>query len=183
VLLLILGLTLFIGTHLLREFGLRRVLKQKLSKAAYMTVYSLLAVSGLVLIVLGKANAPFIMLWQPLFALQWLTILLMIPAFILVVAGNLPTSYMRAQVRHPMLLGVVIWGAAHLWSNGDLASLLLFGSLCVWAIFKLITLRNEYDPDLKPSLKWDGIAVLAGFLVFLVVGVYHGQIFGIGVIP
>lgn len=179
---LVLGLTLFIGTHLLREIGLRRVLMAKIPQAAYVAAYSLLALTGLGLIVWGKASAPFVMLWQPLFAMQWITLLLMIPAFILVLAGNLPTSYMRAQVRNPMVLGVTLWAAAHLWSNGDLASVLLFGSFCVWGIIKLVSLRSQYDHTRKPLLKWDGVAILAGFSTCLVVMIFHGQLFGVGVL-
>lgn len=180
---LVLGLTLFIGIHLLRELGLARVLKEKLRPLTYRAGYSLIALIGLVLIIWGKSSAPFVMLWQPPFSQQWLTHMLMIPAFILVMAGNLPTSYIRVQIVNPMLLGVAIWGGAHLWSNGDLASLLLFGSFSLWSIIKLISLRNEHGSHSRPSWKWDIVAVLAGTVAYSLVLIYHGQIFGIGVIP
>ena len=169
--------------HLLRELGLRSVLRDRLSQRAYMGLYALLSLLGLSLIIVGKSQAPFVMLWQPIFSLQYITHMLMIPAFILVLAGNMPTSHIRAQLRNPMVLGVAIWGGAHLWSNGDLASVLLFGSFCLWGMIKFITLRKEYDDSRKPSFKWDLIVVLVGFVAYLLIMVYHGQIFGIGVIP
>ncbi|GIT63622.1 MAG: hypothetical protein Ct9H300mP22_0220 [Gammaproteobacteria bacterium] len=77
---------------------------------------------GLGLIIWGKSIAPFVMIWEPPFELRYLSSIFMIPVFILAVAGNIPMSFLRWQLRNPMLLGVIIWGVAHLWANGDLAS-------------------------------------------------------------
>ncbi len=52
----------------------------------------------------------------------------------LLVAAFLPNSLKRFT-RHPMLSGVTVWAAAHLLANGDLASLILFGSFGAFALF------------------------------------------------
>ena len=39
-----------------------------------------------------------------------------------------------AWLRHPMLTGVVVWAVAHLLVNGDVASLVLFGWMGLWAL-------------------------------------------------
>ena len=92
------------------------------------------------LIIWGKSSAPFTMVWQPIFQLRFISHVLMIPAFVLVIAGNTPTSYMKKQLRNPMVLGVTLWGFAQLRSNGDLASILLFGAFAVWGCFKFVAL-------------------------------------------
>ena len=37
-------------------------------------------------------------------------------------------------------------GAAHLISNGDLGSIILFGSILGWAVFDRISLKHRTDP-------------------------------------
>lgn len=180
---LFLGLLLFFLPHLLRELGLREPLLARLgSVGVYKGLYTLVALAGLGLIIYGKAVAPFILVYVPRFDLRWLSNLLMLPAFILVLAGNLPPGYLARALRHPMLAGVALWGVAHLWSNGDLASLLLFGSFAVWAVFKYcrLTLSGQHAGK-SPAIIWDIVALVLGLAAYFLVFIYHGQLFGIGI--
>lgn len=181
---LILGLVLFITLHLTREFGLRPGLVNRCgSENSFKAAYSLLALLGLGLIVWGKASAPFVMLWQPKFELRFISHILMIPAFILLIAGNSPMSYIRQQIRNPMLAGITFWGLAHLWSNGDLASVLLFGAMAAWAGFKFVSLGLKHPTKVdqnNPHLFWDFIAIVAGLITYILISQYHGQLFGVG---
>lgn len=181
-LLLSIGLVLFFLPHLAREFGWREPLVAALSsEGAYKGLYSLVALAGLLLIIVGMGQAPFIMLWQPPFAWRWLSNLVMLPAFVLVVAGNLPMSHLRRHLHHPMLLGVILWGFAHLWANGDLASLLLFGGFTLWAGFKFIVLsRSRPAASKPPRLIMDLAAIAIGFIAYGVVFTFHGELFGMG---
>ena len=80
------------------------------------------------------------------------------------------------------MFGVTFWAAAHLWTNGDLASILLFASFGVWSSTKLITLRQN-SADLKPELKWlrhDLMAVIFGSIIYITIFVNHGYLFGVG---
>lgn len=180
--LLIGGLLLFLIPHLFHELGLRRRLLENLpSENAYKGLFSLLVLVGLVMIVVGKGQAEFTMIWEPRFELRNISLILMIPVFILVVAGNIPLSFLRKTVRNPMMLGTVFWGIAHLWSNGDLASILLFGSFTLWAGFKFISLGLRNGPvTARPSLLWDGVALIAGLVLYGLIAVFHGELFGVG---
>lgn len=180
--LLITGLFLFFLPHLFREFGLRQKLIDGLpSENAYKGLYSLLAILGLVLIVLGKGQSEFIMIWEPRFELRNISLMLMIPVFILVMAGNMPMSWLRKTLRNPMMLGTVLWGIAHLWSNGDLASILLFGGFTLWAGFKYVSMNLRNEPvTTAPSVVWDVAAVVAGLFLYGLIAVYHGELFGVG---
>jgi len=181
-LLLIVGLFLFFLPHLVRELGLRPALISALpSEGAYKGLYSLLTLTGLVLIVWGKSQSTFTMIWQPIFELRYFSHVLMIPALVLVAAGNMPMSYMRRHLRNPMLLGIVFWALSHLWSNGDLASMLLFGSFALWAGFKFISLGLSANSNSKsPSFLWDILALVGGLILHTVISIYHGQLFGVG---
>ncbi len=193
-LLLIPGLLLFMGLHLLREFGLRDHLQTRLGTRRYRLLFSVGILISLVLIVQGKSGAPFIQLWVPPFNLRSLTHLIMLSATMLFIAGSLPHSFTRELVIHPMLLGVILWGVAHLISNGDLASVLLFGSLPAWAIVKIVSLERVRrgainaaaqpgsPPALRPALQWDAAAIVLGVIAYTLFLVFHGQLFGLALI-
>lgn len=187
-LVLALGLTLFVSLHLLRELGLRKALIARFGVGRYKGLLSLGVLLSLTLIVLGKGDAPFIQLWVPLFSLRSVTHLLMISSCILFVAGALPNSYTRELIGHPMLIGVIVWGASHLLSNGDLASLLLFGTLGIWALVKIVSLeihkgRNQLGDNVrKASLVWDAAAILLGMIAYSLLLVFHGPLFGFALV-
>lgn len=184
------GLILFCFPHLLRELGLRQSVIDALpSEAAYKGLYSLVALTGLALIIWGKSSSAFVMIWQPVFELRSISNILMVPALILLVAGNIPRSFMRRYLRNPMLLGVVFWGLSHLWSNGDLASIILFGGFVVWAGIKFVSLgyfTGSVDhsslqlKDIISLLVGDFFAVIGGLTLYAVIAIYHGQLFGVG---
>ena len=44
-----------------------------------------------------------------------------------------------------MLAGVKTWAFAHLLSNGDLGSILLFGSFLAWAVYARIAAKRRGD--------------------------------------
>ena len=95
-------------------------------------------------------------------------------------------GYIRAKLKHPMLIGTALWAAIHLSVNGDLASILLFGGFLVWALFDWASasLRNKTLIGKKPpSARFDAIAVVAGGAVFFVVAYFHGSLFGRPVLP
>ena len=181
-LILIIGLLLFFVPHLLRETGLRQSVMDSLpSVGAYKGLYTLITLTGLGLIIWGKSVSPFTMVWQPIYELRYISHVLMLPALVLLVAGNVPASHIRKHLRNPMLLGVVFWGLAHLWSNGDLASMLLFGGFTLWGLIKLISLGLVIAPDSKPaSLLWDFISIIGGLSMYAALSIYHGQLFGVG---
>lgn len=193
-LLLIPGLLLFMGLHLLREFGLRERLQARLGTGRYRLFFSIGIVISLLLIVQGKAGAPFIQLWVPPFNLRSLTHLIMLSATMLFIAGSLPHSFTRELVVHPMLIGVILWGVAHLISNGDLASVLLFGLLPLWAVVKVVSLERirhrareaageqPAPPTLRPALQWDAAAIVLGVIAYTLFLVFHGQLFGLALI-
>src|SRR5258708_39102640 len=67
------------------------------------------------------------------------------PASICVVAAYSRGKIWRA-LKDPMLVGVKTWAVAHLISNGDLDSMVLFGSFLAWAAYDRVTLKRRRDP-------------------------------------
>ncbi|MEX0619195.1 MAG: NnrU family protein [Pseudohongiellaceae bacterium] len=180
---LITGLILFLGIHLLRETGMRESMVRELGTGPYRLIFSVVAVTGLVLVFWGRTLIPFIQVYTPLYQFRYLGNILMLPAVILVVAGSLPQSWIRRSVVHPMLTGIILWGGAHLWTNGDLASLLLFGAFTLWALAKMTSLGfADRKTAKRPWFFWDLAALVVGCLLYFFLVTYHGDLFGVGVV-
>jgi uncharacterized membrane protein len=178
---LILGLAIFIGTHVFVSMrGERAKLIARLGELPYKGLFSLVSILGLVLIVYGFGRyrrEGLIPVWTPPDFLRHVTEALMWPAFVLVAAAYIPGNIKRA-LKHPMLAGVKLWAFAHLLSNGDLGGIVLFGSVLAWAVYDRITLKRRTDPGAPaiPTGDWknDAIAVVVGTLIYLAVGfVFH----------
>lgn len=180
---LILGLLIFLGVHLLPTVPqLRQVVSNRLGDAPYRGVFTVLSLIGFLLIVYGKARAPFEPIYLPPAWGPYAARALMLPAFILLVAAYAPTNIKRL-VRHPMLLAVTLWALAHLLANGDLASLLLFGGFLIYAVFDAwsVTRRGVARVPRRVAWHWDMLVTLAGVLVYLLVAYFHARLFGVPV--
>src|SRR6202042_2588909 len=124
--------------------------------------------------------------WTPPTAFKHITVALMLPAVILVVA-----SYIRGRIytalKHPMLAGVKLWAAGHLLANGDLGSIILFGAFLGWAVFDRISLKHRADAGAPPipvgGIGNDLIAVAVGAVAYLALAfVFHPVVIGVAVV-
>jgi uncharacterized membrane protein len=187
--LLVLGLILFLGVHTLTtEREIRAALLGSMGEGIYKTLYSLVSLAGIALIAWGFSiyrATGWIDVWSPPLAMKHITIGLMLPAVILVVA-----SYLRgrifAVVKHPMLAGVKLWAFAHLLANGDLGSIILFGSFLAWAVYDRISLKRRADAGAPPipvgGITNDLIAVAVGIVAYLALGfAFHPAVIGVPV--
>ena len=66
--------------------------------------------------------------------------------FIFLVAAYVP-GRIKVRLKHPFLVAIKTWAFAHLIANGDLASIILFGSFLAYAVFARITLKRAPRPD------------------------------------
>jgi uncharacterized membrane protein len=187
---MILGLALFLGAHSLptqRELRARAIVS--LGEGGYKIGYALVSLAGVVLIAWGFAHyraTGWINVWDPPKALRHITVALMLPAVILVVAAFI-RGHIYTAIRHPMLAGVKLWAAAHLLSNGDLGSIILFGSFLGWAVFDRISLKRRSDAGAPaiPVGGWgnDLIAVAVGIVAYLALALaFHPVVIGVPVI-
>jgi uncharacterized membrane protein len=188
-LVMILGLVLFFGVHTLTtQREMRAQVIAASGEGGYKIGYTLVSLLGFVLIVWGFAHyraAGMWEIWTPPTALKHLAVALMLPAVILVVA-----SYIRGRIytrlKHPMLTGIKLWAAAHLLANGDLGSIILFGSFLGWAVFDRISLKHRADSGAPPipvgGPSNDLIAVAVGLVAYLALGfAFHPVVIGVPV--
>ena len=184
---LIAGLAMFIGAHVfVTQRDERAALIARIGEGPYKGLFSLTSIVAVVLIGWGFARyraTGWIDIWYPPAWTRHVTVALMLPAVICVVAAYVPGDIKRI-LKHPMLVGVKLWAFAHLLANGDLGSIILFGSILAWAVYDRITLKRRADPGAPPipvgGWKNDVMAVIAGTLVYLALGfVFHPLVIGV----
>jgi len=145
---LILGIIVLIGIHFVPAFpDLRDSLMARLGRNGYRALFSVVSLLGLALVVWGFAKAPVVQIWAPPVWTRHLALLLMLPVFPLLFAAYLPGK-IKAKVRHPMLAAIKFWALAHLIANGDLASIILFGSFLAYAVVDRILVKRRGGAEL-----------------------------------
>lgn len=188
--LLVLGLILFLGTHALTMArGTRAGLIERFGANGYKAIYSVLSLAGFVLLVWGFQRyraGGYIELWTPPRWMPHLTLLLMFPAMIALSAYILPVGRLKVMLRHPMLVAIKIWALAHLLTNGDLGSMLLFGAFLAYAVVDRISMkrRGEAKPDLPAWGEHDTFSIGLGMVLYVAfIYVLHPLLIGVPVLP
>jgi uncharacterized membrane protein len=219
------ALAVFIGLHVgLSATGLRAGVVRSIGEPVYRGLFALASIGALVWLVLtygaARAHPDNTALYDPPLWAQHATHGLMLLAFLLVVPGLLTPGPTQAGfegtlgkpepavgilriTRHPFLWGVFLWGLAHLISNGDRASVMLFGGLGLMVLLGTRSIDRKCaarDPD-----RWEAFAAatsnipfaavaqgrnrfafgelwvktVAALLVFAAVGYFHRLIAGV----
>jgi uncharacterized membrane protein len=186
--LLLAGLLLFLGAHSVRIVAdpWRTAMIARIGRLPWRGLYSLVSLAGFALVVWGYGQARLdpLVVWSPPAWTRYATSLLVLPAFVLIVAGNLPGTRMRAKLGHQMVLGTKLWAFAHLLSNGTLADIVLFGAFLGWAIVDYTSARRRdraagtvYPPG---SSSRDATAIAIGTLAWFAFGFWlHGPLIGV----
>jgi uncharacterized membrane protein len=186
---LVIGLVLFIGAHVFVTFRAQRdAVVARIGEWPYKGVMALVSLIGIILIGYGFGAyraTGWIDVWYPPRWTFYITQILMWPASIFVVAAYSRGNIWR-KLKHPMLVGVKTWAVAHLISNGDLGSIVLFGSFLAWAVYDRITLKRRTDPGAPPipvgGHRNDVVALVIGTILYLALGlVFHPIVVGIPV--
>lgn len=176
---LIIGTFIFFALHLLPSLPIRASIVAKWGLKKYKILFSLVSILGLGLIIYGFSLTHFIALWDPLPWGRTAAIVTMPLAVILLCAADMPNNIKRF-VKHPMLIGLMLWGATHLAANGDLASSILFLSFTLFALMNmiLVTVGGRYKPKAPVSPIWDILVVVIGLIVYTLIFHFHGSITG-----
>jgi uncharacterized membrane protein len=192
--LLVIGLIVFLGTHAFSMArGSRASLIGRIGEGPYKGLYSVASLAGIVLISIGYGQyraAGYIPVWDPPVWTRHLSLLLVWFAFVFFVAAYLPGRIKRT-LKHPMLAGLKVWALAHLIANGDLGSILLFGSILAWAILARISVKRRDvaaqhgGPAAPPAgLRNDALAVAIGTVAYLAFAFWlHPLLIGVNVLP
>lgn len=139
---LLLAATFFLGLHFgVAGTALRPQLIERFGKRIYHAAFGSLSLLGLAWLFHAYRAAPYVETWGLLPGVKPLAALMMLAAFLLGVPSLLalrqdirpeeaePARGWQRVTRHPVLTALALWSTSHLLANGDLAALILFGSL------------------------------------------------------
>jgi uncharacterized membrane protein len=175
---LILAAAFFLALHLLvAGTRVRDALTGRIGQGPYMGLFSLASIAGLVWLGVAFAAARIgpsnDVLWSATSATRWLQLGLQLVAMLFIVPGLTtpnPTSVrqeatlqkvdvvkgMLRITRHPFLWGVAVWAVGHLIVNGDAASIVLFASMLLLALFGTVSIDAKRRRALGKT--WDAFA-------------------------
>ncbi|MDD3764013.1 MAG: NnrU family protein [Nevskiales bacterium] len=185
--LLTLGVLLWAATHLFVSVGAaqRARIIGAIGVWPYKGLFALVLVGALALIVTGWKAMPPTALWNPPGGMRHLTMLLMPFAVILFFSARMPTDIKRL-IRHPQLTGVKLWAFAHLLSNGETRSVILFGGMLAWAVLEVIFINRRDGARVRPEpvgLARTVISAVIGLILTAVLVWGHPWFTGMPIIP
>lgn len=138
-------------------------------------VVAIALVISVVLMVIGYRSAEVIDIW---YTAPWMihvnNLLVLLGIFLMSPAPR--KGRVLNGMRHPMLAGFRAWAAAHILVNGDVASLILFGGLFLWALLEVVLINKaepEWSPDAPGTYAKDGIFLVASLVLMSIIGYIH----------
>lgn len=169
----VLGLLLFFGIHCISIVNdpWRNRMVDKIGKWTWKGLYSIVSIFGFIMMVWGYGITHYDTptLYSPLMPLQHSSVLLLLPVFPLLIAAYFP-GRIKKLTKHPMLIATMLWATAHLFSNGSLVDVILFGSFLIWAIVDRISLQRRQlrpTPGAPHTVFNDIIACIAGLGLYV----------------
>ena len=205
------AVTVFLAGHIIPGL-LRERLVRRIGYRPYIIAFSILSVLLFGWVIHEVLVAESFLLWDYQTWQAQLLVVVMLPACILWACAILqpcPLSIGRKTgfdpvkpginrfCRHPLLLGMILWGAGHTIANGDIVAVLFFGGSSIFALIgfwrmEKIRLRGMTDGEqailltatrrfslsgLKAAFRgWD---ILAGIVLYLLILGGHGHVIGV----
>ena len=175
---------------LLIHFGvsgtrLRDTLIARLGAGPYRGLFSLASLVALAWLIYAYRQAPAVPLWGLLLGFRPAAYVLVFIAFLFVVVGLTTPSPTQVGMesklaqgaegvhgvvritRHPFLWGVALWALVHLTLTGDLASLVLFGSLVVLSVGGTLSIDAKRRRSF--GAQWDQFASVTSDIPFVAI--------------
>lgn len=144
--------------------AIRQRLVAGLGRRLYLALYSLASLAALAWVFHAALQLDYVELWPPSAWQAWFPLILSPVAFFLLFSGLISPnpvsiSFRRGDkapgavvsiTRHPVLWGFLLWATGHVVANGDLRSLLLFGTFALFALFGMLMTERRHrkrEPD------------------------------------
>lgn len=178
-----LGVILFCLTHLYPVVfrANRQAIIGKIGGTPYKGIYSLLILLSLALIIFGWRSSDSLYLFDlPEWGRSATSILMYLALFLFLSAKA--QNNVKRLIRHPQLCSILLWAIAHLLSNGESRSLVLFGIFALWSPIMMLVLNRRDGAWQKPNaspLTSDLKTGLIALVVYVVLVLGHGYFTGI----
>ncbi len=161
---LVVGLALFLGSHMVRVLadGWRTRMVARHGEGRWKGAYSLVAIAGLGLAIygFGLARAAPVLVFSPPIWLRHLNMLFTLLSFVCFAAVYVPRNHLKAAIGHPMYAGTKTWALGHLLATGLLHDVVLFAPILAWSVagFAASRRRDRRDGTTYPAGTLGGTA-------------------------
>ena len=177
-----LGWLMFFGIHAgMLVPALKRPLASRLGESGYKGVYSLISVAGLVLLIYGYERGGFFDVQSPLWVRETSTIWMFF-AWLFMVSANV-AGLIRKTTRHPMTIGLLIWGLGHAVMDPHAHAWFIFFGFSLFAVVSAVTAaRRGKAPSREGSISKDLVAVVIAAAATGLSFYFHEWIAGVALI-
>jgi uncharacterized membrane protein len=147
---LLLAALIWIGVHVgIAGTRVRDLVVARIGDGPFRGLFSVVSIVALVFLVRAWLGSPTESLWFTPNWLDWILVVAMLPAFLLLVASvsqpnptmigppgiaARPPRGVTRVTRHPMLWSFATWAAVHVIATGDSASIVFFGAFLITAL-------------------------------------------------
>lgn len=177
--LLAISVALFALIHLIPAFPALKARVKAVAGKAYGPAFGIASTLSVVLIVLSWQGADRAAVYEPPAWGFRANLVLSFLAFLLV-GVFIFRGKLRQVLRLPLSMAVILWTVGHLLANGDLASVILFGGLLIYAVIHLAGgLATGFRPTPEVRQGHDAIALLAGIALYGVMIQLHAHLIGV----
>jgi uncharacterized membrane protein len=154
-------------------------LKAWIGERWYGPAYGLASLVAIGIIVLGWRSSDFIPVYEPpswgWYANYGLTFFGFLCLGVFLFRGQL-----RQRLRFPMGFAVAFWAVGHLFANGDLASLILFGGFLLFNVaYVAVAMVNGIRPGADVRLGHDGLSLIFGAALYGIMTQLHPVLIGV----
>ena len=175
--LLIAGVLIWTLVHLFKRLmpKARASVDVKIGEGPAKGIIALIFLATIVMMVFGFMAAGEQAVYEPPSWGAVVNNLLMVIAVFLMGAGS-GKGVSPTLLRHPMLVGVIVWSGGHLLANGDMRSIVLFGGLGVWAVLNMLMINMRegvWDRPEAGPIKADIKTVVISLIIFAVIATIH----------
>ena len=172
----------FLAPHVVPSIpGLRLWLIGKLGRVGYFSAYITLSAITFIWLILAGLRAPYAGLWALSPWQVYVTLSLVALACTLLIAGlatpnplslsvrpagvDIPKGAILCTTRHPLLWALGLWGLSHVLVNGDVASVMLFGMLAMFAL-GYMPLMDKRVQKAKGMQEWHRLSAGSSNMLF-----------------
>jgi uncharacterized membrane protein len=154
-------------------------IKSLMCERWYGPVFGLTSVLAIAVIVLGWRSSSFVAVYDPP-AWGWYVNYVLTFIGFLCVGIFLFRGSLRQHLRFPMGIATVFWAAGHLFANGDLASLILFGGLLLGNVAHMaVAMSNGIRPSPEVRIGHDGLSFIFGAALYGIMTQLHPAVIGV----
>jgi uncharacterized membrane protein len=153
--------------------------KSQAGEKWYGPAFGLASLISIAVIVLGWRSSDFVAVYEPRFWGWYVNYALTFIGFLCLGIFLFRGSY-RQRLRFPMGIATGFWAVGHLFANGDLASLILFGGFLFGSVAHMaVAVANGIRPTPEVRTGHNGLSLIFGAALYGIMTQLHPAIIGV----